>query len=73
MIERKTSIPKEVIESLRKAALDTGLFVPIGKGLDISCRTDRELEEPQVDVVIEWLESVVRTIRAHEEAGSETG
>ncbi len=70
MIERKTSIPKGDIESLREAALDSGLFVPVGKGLDISCRTDRKLEESQLDTLIGWLESAIAKIREYEKVDS---
>ena len=63
MIERKTNIPREVIEALRKLALDTGLFVPIGKRSDISCRTERDLGESESETLIGWLEMVIEAIR----------
>ena len=71
MIERKTSIPRMDVERLRESAMDTGLFVPVGKGLDISCRTDQNLEESQLDALIGWLESVIAKIRMYENVDSD--
>ena len=70
MIRRKTNIPSEVIEALRQDALDTGPFVAIGSIGEISCRTDRRLDESQLDTLMEWLVSVIAKIREYETADS---
>ena len=70
MIGRKTRIPQEDIEALRQDALDTGLFAPVGKGIEINCGTDRKLEESQLAALTGWLESVVAKIREYETADS---
>ena len=70
MIRRKTNVPQGVIETLRMDALDTGLFVPMRKGIELSCSTDRSLEDSQLDALIGWLESVVAKIREYENVDS---
>ena len=71
LISRKTNLPQEAIETLRKQALDTRLFVHMGKHLELSCRTDQKLEEPQLDALIGWLEAVVARIREFESVNSD--
>ena len=66
MLRRKTNVPEEVIESLRRDALGTGLFVHIGGIGELSCRTEHSLDESQTAALIEWLESVVSAIREYE-------
>ena len=71
LITRKTNVPPEVIEILRKEALDTGVFVHMGKHLELSCRTNQKLEEPQLDALTGWLEAVVARIREFENVNSD--
>ena len=66
MIGRKTRIPHEDIEGLRRYALDTNLFVAIGSIGELSCQTDRKLDEAQLATLVEWLGAVVVKIREFE-------
>ena len=58
-----------MVEALRGAALQTGLFKPAGKGIELSCRTDLPLDESQVDTLIDWLTTTVSTVREYEGTG----
>ena len=62
-IAYKSSIPDDVVETLRQEALDTGLFNPAGRGNNLSCRTDLPLDESQLDALIGWLNLVIDKIR----------
>lgn len=59
-------MPTSVIESLRAEALQTGLFVPIGRDIDFAWKMDRELGGCQLTSLFEWLEKVTATIRDFE-------
>ena len=65
-IIRKSSVPQDVVDVLRQEALDTRLFKPAGRGIDLSCRTDLPLDEPQLDALTGWLNSVITKIREYE-------
>ncbi len=71
-IRKNSNVPPSVIESLREEALETGIFVPIGKADDLAWRTDRELDGDQVDRLIKWLEKVVATVLKFELAEAES-
>ena len=73
MVVRKTSVPAEAIEALKRDALSTGLFSRSGgyRG-DLICETDRKLDASQLDALAAWLESLVRTIREYEDANAAT-
>lgn len=62
---RKANVPQEEIEALRRKGLDTGLFVPVGKRNDISCHTDRTLDESQVAAITGWLWDMVELVRKY--------
>ena len=66
MIRRKTNVPQGEIETLRQDGLDTGLFVPMGSIGELSCQTDRKLDETQLTAITGWLESVIAKIRMYE-------
>ncbi len=70
-IRKKSNVPPSVIETLREEALETGLFVPIGRADDLAWRTDQELDGDQMDSLIEWLEKVVATVLKFESAETE--
>ena len=63
---RKSSVPREVVDSLRQEALNTGLFRAAGKGVELSCRTDLPLEESQLDALTGWLNVVIDKTREYE-------
>ena len=65
-IASKSNVPQEVAEALREAALETGLFNPAGKGIELSCRTDLPMDESQVDALTGWLTNTVSRIREYE-------
>ena len=63
---QKSNVPEDVVDTLRQEALNTGLFRPAGRGINLSCRTDLPLDESQLDALTEWLSSVVARIREYE-------
>ena len=65
-IAYKSSIPDDVVETLRQEALDTGLFNPAGRGNNLSCRTDLPLDESQLDALTGWLSLVVDKTREYQ-------
>lgn len=65
-ISKKTNVPPGVIESLKEEARSTGLWVPAGRVGEISCETDRQWQESELEALFGWLESLVRTIRQYE-------
>ena len=64
-LTRKAEIPQDQIEVLRQEALDSGLFVPAGRGNEISCHTDRSLTESQIGEITNWVWSLAELIRKH--------
>ena len=60
---RKTGVPEEVIEHLRKSAEQTGLFVPAGK--ELKCVLDRAFTDDEVEALVAWCESAIQAIRKH--------
>ena len=65
-VENKSNVQEDVIETLRKEALATNLFVPVGVNNDLKCETDRELDDSQVSAITNWLTKVINTIRESE-------
>jgi hypothetical protein len=68
-IASKSNVPQEVVEALRGEALETGLFKPAGKGIELSCRTDLPMDESQVDALTGWLTNTVSRVREYEGTG----
>ena len=71
LIAQKANVPQDVMDSLRKEALDTGLFNPAGRGNNLSCRTDLPLEESQLEALTGWLNTVIVRIREYEGSSEE--
>ena len=65
-IVEKSSVPQEMVKSLRQDALNTDLFQPSGKGMDLSCQTDLPLDKSQLDALIGWLALVIDKIREYQ-------
>ena len=65
-IVQKAGVPQDVADALRQEALDTGLFQPSGKAMDLSCRTDAPLNESQLDALTGWLNTVIAKVREYE-------
>ena len=70
-LNRKANVPQDIVETLRKEALETSLFVTAGKGNELSYRTDRRLEESEITSLTVWLTAVVRRIREFETGNSD--
>ena len=66
-MRERSNIPPDVIGTLRNKALEIGLFVPMGKRDELKCATDQELDGSQVTSLVDWLTSVITSIREHEE------
>ena len=60
---RKTGVPAEVVEYLRKRAEQTRLFVPAGK--ELKCPLDRAFTDDEVEALVAWCESAIQAIREH--------
>ena len=54
---------------MRGEALETGLFKPAGKGIELSCRTDLPMDESQVAAVTGWLTNTVSRVREYGRTG----
>ena len=64
--ERRSNVPQEVVEKLRGGALETQLFVPVGKGENLACETDRNWDEMKLAALLGWLGTVLDRIREYE-------
>ena len=60
---RKSGVPEEVVEYLRKRAEQTGLFTPAGK--ELKCLLDRAFTDDEVKALVAWCESAIQAIREH--------
>ena len=64
-VAQKANIPGTEVESLREVALGTGLFSPVGAGIELRCRLDRRLGETEVTALVQWLESLSGCVRRY--------
>lgn len=62
-VERKSAVPEETIDALRKQAENTGLFVPAGQ--DLKCHITRKLTDAEINSLITWCETVEEAIQKH--------
>ncbi len=62
----RSNVPEEVVEQLKAEALKTGLFVPAGRGVNLTCETDRSWDENQLTTLTDWLSTLVKRIREFE-------
>ena len=67
-VRSKSNVPPEDVEALKEDALNTGLFEPAGKGVDLMCRTDRSWDEPELSKLTGWMKTVIDRIRQYETA-----
>ena len=65
-VREKSNVPQDEVETLRTKALETGLFVPAGRGDNLVCQSDRSWDESQLAVLTEWLSAVSGRIRESE-------
>ena len=72
-ISEKSNIPQGVIDDLKAAARDTGLFSSVGSKDELVCRIDRRLEEAELAALTGWLDSVVGRIREFEAVDFDEG
>lgn len=63
---RNSKVPQDVVETLRTAALETGLFAPAGRDINLVCQTDRPWDEPQLAALTGWMSTVMDRVRAFE-------
>ena len=66
LVLRKSNVPQDAVEALRTDALNTRLFAPAGRGINLVCQTDRSWDEPLLAVLTGWMSSVVERIRDFE-------
>jgi hypothetical protein len=66
MVLRKSNVPPDAVEALKRSARDTGLFEQAGRGNNFMCRTDRSWDESQLATLTGWLSSFVERIREYE-------
>ena len=62
-VERKSAVPEETLESLRKQAENTNLFVPAGQ--DLKCHVTRPLNDAEIESLISWFEAVEKAVRTY--------
>jgi hypothetical protein len=62
-VTKKTAVPEEAVQALWDKAESTGLFVPVGG--DLKCHITRKFSDSEVRALIDWCESVERTIREY--------
>ena len=60
-LEKKTAVPEDMLQALRKQAAATGLFVPAGRGL--KCHITRALTEEEIESLLKWFEAVEKEVR----------
>jgi hypothetical protein len=60
---RKVGVPGMVVGDLRQKALDTGLFVSVGRGEEVRCTIDRRFTESEMDALLAWLERIAERAR----------
>ena len=71
VIDQRTDIPAADLDALRTEALETGIFVTAGRGTDLRCATDQEMEEAQLEGLVRWLEKAIGTVREFESPGDD--
>jgi hypothetical protein len=64
-VVQKANVPGTEVENLREVALGTGLFSPVGAGIELRCRLDRRLGETEVTALVQWLESLSGCVRRY--------
>jgi hypothetical protein len=62
-VEKKSAVPENEIHALWKEAEATDLFVPAGR--DLKCHITRPLTEPEISSLVQWCESVEKTVKKH--------
>ncbi|WP_291322063.1 endonuclease NucS domain-containing protein [Desulfonatronospira sp.] len=62
-VEKKTAVPEEAIQALRKQAEDTGLFVPAGR--DLKCHITWMLTDKEIESLVYWCETVEKTVKKY--------
>lgn len=60
-VERKTSVPENIIEDLKNQADKIGIFTPTGR--DLKCHITRKLSENEIDDIINWCDTVERVAK----------
>ena len=66
LVQRKSNVPQDAVETLKANALKTGLFEPAGTGINLVCRTDRTWDEAELAKLTGWMNTVVEYIRQYE-------
>jgi hypothetical protein len=60
---KKVAVPEDVIQELWQQAVNTGLFIPAGRGL--KCHITHKLSGEEVESLLLWLEAIEGEIRKH--------
>ncbi len=66
LLQRKSNVPQDVVETLKDNALKTDLFKPAGTGINLVCRTDRTWDEAELAKLTGWMNTVIEHIRQYE-------
>jgi len=69
-IARKVENSSELIEAVRERLLDTGLFVPAGKGREVKCLVQQKPTTEQVDAVVGILHDLAQKVEALAESNT---
>ena len=70
-IRNKCDVPSEALNDLRESGLATRLLVPAGRGEELRCPTDRNLDESQLIAITGWLTELIALVREHETDGQD--
>ena len=62
-VHGKGRVPQTVVDELRSKALNTSLFEAVGQIGNLRFRTDREMDDSQIDALMNWLNEVAQSIR----------
>jgi len=62
-VEKKSAVPKKQIQTLWEQAEATGLFVPAGR--ELKCEITRALSESEMNSLVQWFESVEKTVKKY--------
>ena len=71
IIRNKCDVPSEALNDLRESGLATRLLVPAGRGEELRCPTDQNLDESQLIAITGWLTELIALVREHETDGQD--
>ena len=62
-IAKKAGLCDPEVQEIRQQAIATEAFTPVGGGIELCCRLDRNLPESQAAALLDWLQEVTKRLR----------